>query len=83
MKEIRWHLKKHPVNSTYQIIIEECPKCGKEGTLVKAGDGIFRIVHKDDRYSNIGCRFGKNSEYNEQLAEIYWKVRGGKRRVRC
>jgi len=82
MREIRWHLKKHPINRTCQIVIEECPKCGKEGTLVKAGDGSYRIVHKDDRYSNIGCRFGKNSEYSEQLTEIWTKVRS-KRKLRC
>ena len=82
VRRIRWHLEKHPYNSTYSIIIEECPVCGRTGTLTKAGNGVFRIKHKNDRHSNIGCRIGKLSEYNEQLAEIWVKVRG-RGRVRC
>lgn len=74
--QIRWHLEKHPYNSTRIIVIENCPKCGKPGYLTKAGKGAFRIRHKNDRRSNTGCRIGKNNEYNEQLAEIWKRVRG-------
>jgi|GEM_PF-6370483 len=76
MTEIPWHLEKHPVNNTYQIVIEKCPKCGRKGNLTRAGKGAYRIRHKTDRHTNVGCRFGVCDEYHVELDRIWKKVRG-------
>ena len=69
---IKWHVEKHPRNSTKIIIIDECPKCGKSGRLTKNGRG-FIVIH--GRYSRSYCNFGTCSEYYEELVEIYNRVR--------
>ena len=57
------------------IIIEECPRCGREGALVSygrkelTGDPILYIKHK-----NGGCNIGRCSEYYDELRDIYEKV---------
>ncbi|MHC1624665.1 MAG: ATP/GTP-binding protein [Methermicoccaceae archaeon] len=81
MVEIKWHLRKHPYNNTVSIVIENCPECGREGTLISAGGGAFRIRHNDGgRRTNVGCRFGRYSEYYEELEKIWTYIRKGERK---
>ncbi len=58
-------------------ILVECPKCGREGYLrvyAKKNDEIkaFKIIHER---SNRGCHIGINSEFFEELFELYKAVR--------
>ena len=41
---IKWHVEKHPRNSTKIIIIDECPKCGNLPEILEGDQIILRDV---------------------------------------
>jgi len=81
MSKIKWRVKRMGKHAgEVSIIIENCPKCGKEGRLTSHGSRIYgrKLVIKHSgtwRSASGDCAFSWNDEGYDELYEIYKKVR--------